>query len=150
MICEYLEVNLYPEFDDYQLMQDYNKDGETFNPNASLFDKLAFSFKKAFGAVKNKLNDVDWKENAELVKEAGNKAYKVTKKAGNYIYEKSLPLIENISDKTKNIYNDIVKPEQRIDLTIEDNDDFRKKSMISINESFMNEPFLDELEKLKK
>jgi hypothetical protein len=130
-------------------MQDYNKEGNTYDPNASFFDKIKYSFTKVFGTVKDKVKDVDWKENIEVVKEAGSKAYKVAKKAGNYMIEQSKPIMENIADKTKNIYNEIVKPEPRIEIKISDSDEFSNKAFPNINESFINEPFLEELQSLR-
>lgn len=102
------------------------------------------------GTVKDKVTDIDWQDNLEIVKDAGKNAFIAAKKAGNFVLEQSKPLMENIADKSKTIYNEIVKPESNIDLNINEVDDFRKKSYHQLNnDSYINEPFAEEMEKAK-
>lgn len=120
-------------------MQDYNKGGD--NEDGNFFSKFRTTLTQTFDNVKTKLKEVDWKENYEKLKETSNKAYKVVKKAGKYVITQSKPIVENLTEKTKNLYNEIVKPEPTFDLKIEDSDDFKKSEINRNFESYINEPF---------
>jgi hypothetical protein len=104
---EFNELNYFPEFDNYQMMGEnvIIEENEVENKNKSFISKVELFFKKMGKNVKKAAKDVGDKfkelDIGDKLKASGKKAYFVMKKAGGFVIMKSKPIMEKISEKTK-------------------------------------------------
>lgn len=105
-LSENLDINYFPEFENYQLMKEYEEPQENENLEEKKFiDKVGFFLKKVGKNVKKATEKITDKikelELGEKLKTTGSKAYVVMKKAGGFVVMKTKPVVEKISEKTK-------------------------------------------------
>lgn len=100
----YIDFEPYPEFDNYQLMDEValnNIEGKKegfFAKVGTFFKKVGKEMEETAKKVSEKFKEIDFKDK---IKTTGSKAYIVLKKAGGFVILKSAPVVEALKEKTK-------------------------------------------------